>query len=334
MIAAVQLLPDAVGLAGMARSNDPLFSLQFALHPANLLQLCSPYLFQDRFVSYSHDPNEGNTHAMCLYCGAFCTVALAWLWMRRRELQERRLFLCAVFFFGLAALILAFGKYGVAYVFLAELPFLNKFRDSCRYIILVHLAMMILASFALSDMLKMLSEKVKIPWRKQWPLLVPLGISGATFAAAAWFLLVPHPGHPYATQLSSVHEAFFGLASIFVAVACCAAICSRTEVGRGGNRSSDLRGDGGGGDLAASLAECPAGYCRSLREHLEEWAPDYHARFLRIDCQAAAQNGRVLTFDTSNSIIALGGSECMDGGLHYPMMRLIPKATRFLGSEG
>ena len=57
---------------------------------------------------------------------ALCTVAAAWLWVRRRELGPRRGLVLTMVFFGLGALVLALGKYGGAYTLLADLPVLKS----------------------------------------------------------------------------------------------------------------------------------------------------------------------------------------------------------------
>jgi hypothetical protein len=311
--AAVQLIPSVEGVMEMERSQDPLLKLWFSLHPANLLQLVSPYLFLDRFCSYSHAPIEGNTHEFALYCTAFGTVALAWLWMRREALRPQRLFLRVVFFSGVAALITALGKYGVVYVFLAEIPFLDKFKCSCRYIVLVHLAMTILACVALTDMFKVLRDKVQIPWRKQWPLLVPLGLSAAAFLGACYFVLLPHPEHPYATQLSrSLPETFLGLASIAAVVACCAAV-ARGEVW------------GIGGIVVLTFAEIAYGL---VWEHVWSHGMATVDEIIAQEPKPPTKDGRLLSYKSLqyDNALMMGGYEYMQGYSHAPTLRLMYKA--------
>ena len=319
-IAAVQLAASVEGIMEMGRSQDPLFKLRFAMHPANLLQLVSPYLFQDRFCSYSHDPMEGNTHEMGLYCTAFGTVALAWLWMRRSALREQRPFLRAVFVGGGVALIMAMGTYGVLYAILAEVPFLDKFKCSCRYIILVHLAMTILASVALADMLRVVRDKVRIPWREQWPLAFPAGISLLTFLMASYFLLTPHPGHPYATQLSSVSEAFFGTASILAATACCAAAARGMKLGAAGI-------------VVLTFLEIGVG---GVWQHV--WK---NGQPVTLDALIASvpkpptKDGRVLASPTRyDSLLLLAGYEEMEGYIYCADLAVDPQSAHAGGGEG
>ena len=224
-------------------------------------------------------------------------------------LGEQLSFVRAVFFFGVAALILAFGKYGLAYVFLAELPVFRMFRCSCRYIVLVQLALTILASVALADMLKVLRQNVRIPWREQWPLLIPLGISVLTFSGASWFLLEPHPDHPYAAQLSSVFEAFIGLVIVLTAVGCCAATARGLVLGILGII------------LLTSVEIATGGIWLHLWKNGQ---PVTIEQLFDSTARPPTRDGRVLSFDQSN-LLAAAGYHLMNGSLHDPVLRLFPK---------
>jgi hypothetical protein len=192
-IGAVQLLPTLDLLRDSTRSGMAQgLSMTFSLHPINLIQLWSPYALSQRVFAIS---GEFFIHEFTVYNGAFCTVALAWLGMRWRYLERRRLAAGALVLGGIA-LLLSLGRYGGLYALLALVPGLGSFRAPARHIVLVHLALSVLAAIALEDLIgarafiKVLPAKEVLPPKGGshgglWRLGVPVALSVATTIAGA-----------------------------------------------------------------------------------------------------------------------------------------------------
>ena len=80
-----------------------------------------------------------------MYNGALCTVAVSWALIRRRKLPFQPIArfagaICAI------GTILALGKYGFVYPWMAMLPLLNAFRVPARHLVLVHFGLALLAA--------------------------------------------------------------------------------------------------------------------------------------------------------------------------------------------
>jgi len=182
LIGGVQLLPTLDVVRSSFRSATTFdFRLTFSLHPLNLVQLFSPYVFTQRI--YAPLPDEWFVHEFGLYNGAMSTYSLFWIVMRWRSIAHRKLaggLLCLA---GLA-LILAFGRYGGLYPLLAQLPGLASFRAPARHIVLLHFALAALSAIALEDAFALAAGRGLSTVRRLWPLALPAAI-GAAFAAAA-----------------------------------------------------------------------------------------------------------------------------------------------------
>ena len=140
LLGGVQLLPTLDAWLHSSRfSADGCFASWGSLHPMNLLQLVAPYLFANRVVG-------GNTHEYGLYIGAAPLVLVVWLIARRRELGSLSRLAWATFGFAVAALLLAFGRFGPLYSVLTWLPLVGIFRFPCRYLVLFQLASAVLAA--------------------------------------------------------------------------------------------------------------------------------------------------------------------------------------------
>src|SRR5262245_15525271 len=158
LIGSAQLLPTLEIVRQSSRPAMPEgFALTFSLPPWNLVQLWSPYAFVKRIVAI---PEEFQIHEFAIYDGAFCTVGLAWLWARRRDLARRRL-TAAVVTCAAIAVLLTLGRYGVLYAWLSHLPVLAGVRAPARHIVLVHLAFAILAAIALEDLIERSDFRLK-----------------------------------------------------------------------------------------------------------------------------------------------------------------------------
>ena len=140
LLGGVQLWPTLDALRHSTRqAADAAFAQVGSVHPLNLVQLVAPYLFSDRVLG-------GGTHEMSLYVGAVPLMLIAWLVVQRRSLGPLRPLARATAWFAAFALLLAMGQYGYFYRLQAYLPLLNRFRCPCRYLVLFHLAVAVLAA--------------------------------------------------------------------------------------------------------------------------------------------------------------------------------------------
>jgi hypothetical protein len=215
----VQVLPTYEALKTTSRGAGGLsYHLAFSMHPLNLVQLVSPFAFKDRYYATTRW-FDGNTHEMGLYLGAFATVALAWLWIRRKELGAWAGLTKAAVVFALVALVLAMGKYGGLYYITSQLPVLSSLPLRCptRHIILVHLALATLSGVALADLLRVLRSGEPMPWRSLKPLAVPVALSAVVLAAVAIIRAENDP--KWIGEVGSLGMTFLGFLAIAAAAA-------------------------------------------------------------------------------------------------------------------
>ncbi len=185
LIGAVQLLPTLDFVQESTRITwSPDQSLSFSLAPLNLVQLWSPFAF--RFRVYAPPSEAFIVHEFIVYNGAFCTVALAWLAMRWRQ-QTRRGLLTALLLFAAVSLVLAFGRHGGLYVWLAQLPGLRNFRAPARHLVLFQLALSGIAAVVFEDLVGLVRRGEKTEIRRLWPLAIPVALSVTITAVAAAF---------------------------------------------------------------------------------------------------------------------------------------------------
>ena len=157
LLGAIQLLPTADAAAHSERAAFTRdFALTYSLHPVNLLQLWSPYVFEAG-ASSSVDPLW--FHEFGIYSGAILQVALVWVWSRRDALPSRRRLIAAVTVFASVTLLLALGRYGGLAVALSYMPVLRSLRAPCRHIVLVQFALAILASITLDDLIAIVEKR-------------------------------------------------------------------------------------------------------------------------------------------------------------------------------
>ena len=148
-LGAIQLLPMVDVAAESFRSDvSTAFATSFSLHPYNLLQLVSPYLFPGRAYVLL---GEHSIHESTLYGGALCTLSMVYALARGRAMAHRRLVWGAVILSG-AALVLALGRHGGVYLLLAQLPVFGSFRAPARFILLLHFAMAIVSAAVFDDL--------------------------------------------------------------------------------------------------------------------------------------------------------------------------------------
>ncbi len=182
-VGAVQVLPTLDFVQETTRVTwSPDQALSFSLAPLNLIQLWSPFAF--RFRVYAPPSEAFIVHEFIVYNGAFCTVALAWLAMRWRQ-QTRRGLLTALLVFAAITFVLAMGRYGGLYVWLAQLPALRTFRAPARHLVLFQLALSGIAAIVFEDLVGLVRRGEKTELRRLWPLAIPVVASVTTTAVAA-----------------------------------------------------------------------------------------------------------------------------------------------------
>ena len=183
LIGAVQLLPTLDFASASTRTGWSLDqSLSFSLAPLNLVQLVSPFAM--RFRIHAPPSEAFIVHEFIVYNGAFCTVALAWLAMRWHQ-QARRGLLTALLAFAALSLVLAMGRYGWLYAWLAQLPGLRSFRAPARHLVLFQLALSAIAAVVFEDLAGMVRRGEKTQLGRLWPLAIPIALSVMITAIAA-----------------------------------------------------------------------------------------------------------------------------------------------------
>jgi hypothetical protein len=214
MLAGIQLVPSLDLLTNsMRRTVARDFALSYSMHPLNILQLFSPYLLLHRVYAA---PDEQYVHEFGLYGGALATIAVAWAIMRRSKLPFPRLaaFAAATSILGL---LLALGRYGLLYEWLALLPVIGKFRAPARHIMLVHFGFAVLVAILFEDVQRLCAVKAK-PVRQQAWLWLPLLICGAAGAAAWWLpqAWTTYPRPPFFVPGMAIGGAVFALSTLLV----------------------------------------------------------------------------------------------------------------------
>jgi hypothetical protein len=180
-IGAAQLLPtlDYAG-ASIRTLWAADQALSYSLSPLNLVQLWSPFAFHLRIVAPRSESQM--VHEFVVYNGAFCTVALAWIAVRFRQLPQRRT-AAALLVLGALGLLLAFGRYG-PYAWIAGWPGFRNFRAPARHVVLFQLALSGLAAVAFDDLLALLRRGETLDWRRARLLLTPAAASIVVTAIA------------------------------------------------------------------------------------------------------------------------------------------------------
>lgn len=211
LLGGVQLLPTLETVRHSVRSDPSLaFRLSYSLDPANLIQLWSPYGLYARVTG-------GTTHDFGLYNGSVCTVAVAWLFLRRRVLGPWRTLVAACGVFAVVMLLLALGEHGGIYPALARLPVLGLLRNSSRHILLVHLALAVLAAVMMADVLGFAQRREQaMPWARLWPLAIPVALSALTLGGYIWVTRGPIR-YEWSIHLSSLGRTALGTALIVAA---------------------------------------------------------------------------------------------------------------------
>ena len=150
-LGAAQLLPTIDLLERSIRATvSREFQLSFSLHPLNLLQLLTPYVFPTRVYAV---PDELIVHEFGVYNGALCTLAVFWCIGRWTALRSRGLASFAAML-SVVGLLLALGRFGPLYHALTYLPVIGTFRAPARYLLFVHIGLAIFLALTFDDLLR------------------------------------------------------------------------------------------------------------------------------------------------------------------------------------
>lgn len=214
LIGCVQLLPTYEAFALSVRADASLeYRMSGSLHPWNLMQLVSPYLFSKRV----YDPTMPNPVEEAFYFGSLMPVAVAWLVIRRRQLADWRPLLSGLLGVGLVALVLSLGEYGGLSPLLASIPLVGQLRVPARFSFLLQFALVLAATIAFADLATVRREDApRLARQARWLLVVPAASALATGIALGLGRLpsLAHLGESLAGPL----PAFAGAALALVCV--------------------------------------------------------------------------------------------------------------------
>jgi hypothetical protein len=210
LIGGIQLLPTIeMAMDSQRAQYSRAFALTYSLHPYNVLQLWSPYVFKNRIYAPTDYPW---IHELGIYSGAILVVALPWLWIRRRALAQNLGVISFLAAFAAVMFALALGRYGGLDVILTYAPGLGSLRAPVRYIVLVQFALATLAAIAFDDLATNVAHDGPLPWRDLRLLCVPAALSVLTIALATTGVLALG-----ALPLATAAEAALGAALVVAA---------------------------------------------------------------------------------------------------------------------
>lgn len=172
LMGCIQLLPTYESFLFSVRADTALeYRMKGSLHPWNLLQLLSPYLFFPTRVYSRVVPNPVEES---FYFGSIMPVAIAWLVIRRNQLEAWRPLLLTLLAIGLGATVLALGEYGGVAPLLGSIPLVGQLRVPARFTFLLQFALVIAAAIAFADLATARREDAERTARQtRWLLTVP-----------------------------------------------------------------------------------------------------------------------------------------------------------------
>jgi hypothetical protein len=216
LIGCIQLLPTYEAFSLSVRADTSLeYRMKGSLHPWNLLQLLSPYLY---FPTRVYSPVVPNPVEEAFYFGSITPVALAWLVIRRKQLEAWRPLLLSLLAIGLVAIVLALGEYGGVSPLLASIPLVGQLRVPARFTFLLQFALVIAAAIAFADLAAARREDAEGKARQtRWLLVVPAA-SAVVTAIALGLGRLPSLSH-FGDSLAEPAIAFVGAALALVGVA-------------------------------------------------------------------------------------------------------------------
>lgn len=178
--AAVQLLPTYELAMNSTRTGLDMHGRMWgSQHPANLLQFVNPYFAQQRtYLYHGYDT---------YYQGAAITLLVAWLFLRFRRLEIPKTPVLCFALVGFIGLVFSLGEYGYIYKSVASLPVFDMFRGAARHIVMVHIALVVLASLAYFELYKVVQRGERVAWKELLPLTV-LPLLSCGVAAAVYYV--------------------------------------------------------------------------------------------------------------------------------------------------
>ncbi len=177
-IGGAQLLPTFDHVSQSLRADVPLdFFQTFSLHPVNVVQLWSPYLFSRRAYFL---PAEPFPQEFIVYTGAFATIALFWTVFRRPGPAHRILITTGVSLVAIS-LTFAMGGYVGLNDYLSPLPVIGQFRAPSRYLLLTHLGLSMLAAVCFEELQSATTRRAPVS-PVNWFVWLPVVLSLMTAA--------------------------------------------------------------------------------------------------------------------------------------------------------
>jgi len=296
LIGAIQLLPTIdFAFESTRRGWTAADALSFSLSPLNLVQLWSPFAF--RFRIHAPETEAFIVHEFIVYNGAFCTIALAWIAMRWRVLARRGL-ATALLILAALSLVLAFGRYGVVYGWLAHLPGLRTLRAPSRHVLLFQLALSGLATIAFEDLVALRQSGERLQWRRLWPIVVQAVLGVATSLAAG---LLAHTAWAAARGLM--------LSTVLRAAPATAIVVAMSALVIAATRGRELA-------LAAIVAFTAVDLGVWGYAYLYRWGPIQRIENIAVDVPGAARAGDLIApsiVGGINNVAVMRGFRIMPG---------------------
>src|SRR5258708_9234420 len=147
LLGAIQVLPTyAVFLASVRAAPSLRFVSSGSLSPLNFLQLINPFVFTNLAYGDYGKPELG------IYTSTGALLLALWMLLHSRILGERRRIAILLGALAGVSLLFALGRFSPLFPLYLQLPILNKFRCSARYIYFAHFALAGLAALGFDQL--------------------------------------------------------------------------------------------------------------------------------------------------------------------------------------
>ena len=183
-IGAAQLLPTLAAYQASMRHDPTLeYQLGISLHPWNLFQMVSPYLFHGRVYT----PLAGDEPWDAPYMGTAMVPLLLLLFVAWPKAKPQRALAWAALALAVFALLAMLGKYGFLYHVLNHIPVVNFFRAPARYVAVFHVALAVLGGLGFATLYKLvLRDGPEMRGRFVIIFLLPVTLGGAVWLIASF----------------------------------------------------------------------------------------------------------------------------------------------------